>query len=224
MSNYLSPLNTKLDSEQVLKRSYDETKNRIRVDAEVTATIGPVDVIIDAASGDSIKISDGVDTLLVNADGSINVVADVILSHTNDSVRLGDGTNLFTSTTIGPKTALDVNVINNVITPGTLVNTFNTASSVASATLTTIVTRTVTQNSILKKCSVSGENIAKYDVVLNGSVISSKRTYFGGSLNVDFDFEDGIPLVNTDVILVRVIHSRPSVANFNGNIITKEGV
>ncbi len=112
MSNYLSPLNTKLDSEQVLKRSYDETKNRIRVDADVTATVGVVDVVIDAASGDNIAISDGTNTLLINPDGSINAVVDVILSHVNDSVRLGDGTNLFTSTTVGPKTALDVNVIN----------------------------------------------------------------------------------------------------------------
>lgn len=112
MSNYLSPLNTKLDSEQVLKRSYDETKNRIRVDADVTATVGVVDVIIDAATGDNIAISDGTNTMLVNPDGSINAIVDVILSHTSDSVSLGDGTNLFTSTTVGPKTALDVNVIN----------------------------------------------------------------------------------------------------------------
>lgn len=37
---------------------------------------------------------------------------EVIISHTSDSIRLGDGTNYITSTTIGPKTALDVNVIN----------------------------------------------------------------------------------------------------------------
>lgn len=222
MSNYLSPLNTKLDSEQVLKRSYDETKNRIRVDAEVTATIGAVDVIIDAASGDNIKISDGVDILLINADGSINT--NVSVSHTDDSIRLGDGTSLITSTTIGPKQGLDVNVINSVSSAGTLVNTFNSISSVSSGSLITIATRTITQNSVLKKCSASGENIAKFEVVLNGSVISSKRTYFGNSLNVDFEFDDGIQLINTDIILIRVIHNRPSVSDFNANIITKEGI
>lgn len=115
MSNYLSPLNTKLDSEQVIKRSYDETKNRIRVDAEVSATIGAVDVIIDAASGDNIKISDGVDTLLINPDGSINAVVDVILSHTSDSVKLGDGTNLFSSHQRETgEIGLDTNVLNRV--------------------------------------------------------------------------------------------------------------
>lgn len=72
-SNYLSPLNTKLDAAQVIRRAYDETNNRIRVDAQVSATIGTVDVIIDAATGDNIKISDGTNTLVVNPDGSINV-------------------------------------------------------------------------------------------------------------------------------------------------------
>lgn len=35
---------------------------------------------------------------------------EVVISHENDSIRLGDGTNFITSTTIGPKTALDVAV------------------------------------------------------------------------------------------------------------------
>jgi hypothetical protein len=37
---------------------------------------------------------------------------EVIIDHTTDSIRLGDGTTLFSSTAIGIKTALDVNVIN----------------------------------------------------------------------------------------------------------------
>lgn len=39
---------------------------------------------------------------------------EVVISHLNDSIRIGDGTNFFTSTTIGPKVGLDVNVINEV--------------------------------------------------------------------------------------------------------------
>ena len=89
MADYPNPLNTKLDANQTLIRSYDETKNRLRVDAEVSATIGTVDVIIDAASGDNIAVSDGVDTLVINPDGSINVnVQDITLDKTNDSVEV----------------------------------------------------------------------------------------------------------------------------------------
>jgi hypothetical protein len=63
---------SRLDGNQVLQHSYDESTGRLKVDAEVTATVGTMDVVIDAAGGDNIKISDGVDTLLINADGSLN--------------------------------------------------------------------------------------------------------------------------------------------------------
>ena len=44
---------------------------------------------------------------------------EVIIDHADDSIRLGDGTTLFTGTTIGSKTGLDINVLNdsNGITP-----------------------------------------------------------------------------------------------------------
>jgi hypothetical protein len=78
VSNFLSPL----DFTQVLRSAYDDAKNRIRVDAEFSATIGTIEVIID---------------------------------HTNDSIRLGDGTDLVTTTTVGSDVGLDVNIINGSI-------------------------------------------------------------------------------------------------------------
>lgn len=39
---------------------------------------------------------------------------EVIITHTDDSIRLGDGTNYFTSTSLSGKVGLDVNTINNV--------------------------------------------------------------------------------------------------------------
>lgn len=41
---------------------------------------------------------------------------EVIISHTDDSIRLGDGTNFITSTTIGSDVGLDCNIINTVDT------------------------------------------------------------------------------------------------------------
>lgn len=94
---------TKLSSEQVLQQSFDESNDRLRVDASVSATIGDiqidaeesdiaikdrvtdnllkinadgsidVNVNINAADGDNVAISDGGNTLNINADGSINV-------------------------------------------------------------------------------------------------------------------------------------------------------
>lgn len=46
--------------------------------------------------------------------GSIGSI-EVIIDHTNDSIRLGDGTTLFTGTTVSGKTGLDVNIINDSI-------------------------------------------------------------------------------------------------------------
>jgi hypothetical protein len=98
-----------LNQENIMKKVFDETSDSLRV----TARIGGVDVNLSAAGGDNVAISDGVDTLLINPDGSINVNAgNIIISHTDDSIRLGDGTNLVTTTTAGPKVGLDVNVIN----------------------------------------------------------------------------------------------------------------
>lgn len=95
MAEYTHPLGTGLSADQTIVRAYDETNNRHRVDAQVTAVIGAVDVVIDAASGDNIAIrdSDG-DELAVNVDGSINVVVqDITLDYTNDSVTVYQGTN-----------------------------------------------------------------------------------------------------------------------------------
>lgn len=39
---------------------------------------------------------------------------EIVISHTDDSIRLGDGTSLITATTIGPDVGLDVNVINDL--------------------------------------------------------------------------------------------------------------
>lgn len=102
-----------LNQENIMKKVFDETTDSLRTTALLTVPPGGINVNLSAAGGDNVAISDGTDTLLVNADGSINVnPGNLIISHLDDSIKLGDGTNLITSTTIGLKTALDVNVIN----------------------------------------------------------------------------------------------------------------
>lgn len=71
---------TELDQNQILQRVFEESYDRLRVDAEVTATIGTVECIIDANSGDNISISDGANNLSINPDGSINVKVNAISS------------------------------------------------------------------------------------------------------------------------------------------------
>ncbi len=72
-------ITSKLDAPQIIRKAYDEPNNRLRVDASISE-MNSVEVVIDAASGDNISVAsqDGNNFLNVNADGSINVVGNVI--------------------------------------------------------------------------------------------------------------------------------------------------
>lgn len=136
---------TQLDSDQVLRQSFDEENDRLRVDATVSASIGSLEinaedsdvaikdritdnllkihndgsidanVIVSANSGDNIAISDGTDTLAINADGSINAkISSVDLDIRNllasqDSISISDGSH---SLSINSNGSINVNVNN----------------------------------------------------------------------------------------------------------------
>lgn len=67
------PNYSQLDEQQIIQRVFEEEKDRLRVDAEVTATIvDPFEVII-SDTNDSIRIGDGAgNKVAVNPDGSTN--------------------------------------------------------------------------------------------------------------------------------------------------------
>ena len=134
---------------------------------------------------------------------------------------------LVTQTASGDNAVRVAGEINLVSLPSdgeTLVNTFNEISSVIKDTLTTIVTYTapVGKVSFLQYATAGGDNIATYQVEINGTVESKRRTYFGAPLTTDFQFystaEAGIELSVGDVVRIRVEHGRPTVGDFEGNI------
>lgn len=86
---------SKLSSEQVLARSFDPTTDKLKVDAEVTATVGQMEVAIDAQGGDSIAIKNSVtgNELDIEADGSINVNVNVSAAG-GDTIAVSDGTDI----------------------------------------------------------------------------------------------------------------------------------
>lgn len=114
----INPNRSNLDQTQILQRSFDESKDRLRVDANINIDSATIIVETDYNT-DSMAIGDpSTSTLLhVNTDGSIN--ADVVLNANSDSIRLGDGTNLNTMTTVGSKKGIDANIIGGSVT-GTL--------------------------------------------------------------------------------------------------------
>lgn len=159
---------------------------------------------------------------------------EVIITHTDDSIRLGDGVSLITSTPVGGKQGLDVNLINTSI----LVTTspvqgdptvspkyyYNEVTSVPNGVLTTILNYTVPsgKETYMDKAYFSGTNIAEYTIKLNGVVVDKRRTFFGAPLNDFFNFGSsfGLPAKVTagQTIQVQVIHNRPSVGDFNVRI------
>lgn len=87
-----------LDMSQIIQRAFEESTDRLRVDAEVSAVIG--EVVIDASTS-SVAIGDRNtgNLLKVNADGSID--ADVILNAATDNVAISDGTDTLAINTDG---------------------------------------------------------------------------------------------------------------------------
>lgn len=81
---------TQLDDSQVIRQAFDETTDRLRVDAEITATIGVLEVEIDAADGDNIAISDGVKDVTITSVAAKNGL-DVNIINTEVPVELAAG-------------------------------------------------------------------------------------------------------------------------------------
>lgn len=216
-NDYLNPLSTKLDADQTIRRAYDEGKNRHRVDAEVTATIGTVDVIIDAAGGDNIAIADqsGTNYLHINNDGSINVNVDnVTLDQSTSSVAIGDGTNLIH---INPDGSINAVIQDSALTTR---NLFNEVDNVISGITTEVISYTAAANTKLLSCDFGGTNVAAFSLYIGGNLAAKKYTFFQ-SLNERFNFMDGLPINSGDVITVEVIHNRPDPGSFNVNMLIK---
>jgi len=114
-------------------------------------------------------------------------------------------------------------VIEQDLTANPVKNTYNQVTVASLATMQ-IVTYTVPNGNqaILQIGAVSGENIGKYDLLINGTPQDTVRTMFGGDLTQRFDFTDGIgyglPLNAGDVISIQVNNPRPYSANYNARI------
>lgn len=231
MAGTKAPLGTGLSADQTIVRAYDEANNRHRVDAQVTATIGTVDVAIDATTDNiAIRDSDG-NELNVNPDGSINVIIqDLTLDSATDSVTVTQGTNPWNTQInhsdgdpITPANPLPVTFFEEEYNS---IYNFNGISSVPMNVETTIVTYTVPfgKTASIRLSEMSGTNIGTFNLYLGATLINRKRTFFG-RLNESMEFSNkGYALSSGDVITLKVIHSRPFNGDFEANLQIKESV
>lgn len=207
---------TELDYSQVLRQAFDETTDRLRVDAQITASLGEV------------KITDGTNDATITQVGSkygldVNILNDISvnISHLEDSIRLGDGTNFITSTNVGPKTALDVSIIANNTNNGSVVNFYNEVTSVATGVLTTILSHIATVDSKIDYIHVAGTNMTEYQILINSVIVDKTYTYFGSSVSQVFNF-NGTDLFVGDLIEIKTIHNRPDLGTFNARLQIRE--
>ena len=170
------------------------------------------------------------------SDGSVNIEtlnANLLvqLSHkdndpnagdVHDSVRVGDGTDEMEVNSDG---SINVNLVSSVTGPSEVVKTkFDEAPSVASGSETSVVSYTVPSGKTarLHRVTYSGENVATYNLYIAGSIEERRRTHFGADLTGDMRFtgaaKEGPLYPAGTVIQLKVLHTRPSAASFNGRI------
>lgn len=182
-----APIPSRLDANQVLQGSFDESTGRLRTDSLATVVNADIDVSLDATE-DNVAIADpNGHFLVINPDGSINVI------------------------------------VGTAGTGKTLLTKYTEVTGIVPGVTTLIGTYTAIANNFLQKIEFSGTNIAEYELVINGITQDKKRTYFGNSLNGNFDFNDGLSIVTGQIIQIYVVHTRSSTGDFNARIQILQG-
>jgi hypothetical protein len=87
---------------------------------------------------------------------------------------------------------------------------------VASGSYSTILTKVVVTGTILYSYEATGDNVAEYQVTLNGNAIDHRWSYWT-NFNVSGQF--GMGLSSGDTVQVKVRHQRPSNGSFSAKLI-----
>lgn len=111
---------------------------------------------------------DATNSIRTNATFSGSVTVD--LDQADDSVAIGDGTTLYTGTTVGPDHALDVNVVQSVLPSGAATAS---AQATGNASLSSIDTKLTTVNT--RPLDASTDNVAISDNTNTASVTAEGR-------------------------------------------------
>jgi hypothetical protein len=165
--------------------------------------------------------------VLVDQYGNIYSDANPLPATFTGTISIGEiivkGTN---GNTIEPNPDGSINVIVEPIpAPNTqVVSVYNEIVAVPAGTTIQIVSYTVPpgDTAVFQRAAVSGENIARYDLYINGVIQDTVRTMFGGDLTQVFDFtsgnDSGYPLAANETISIKVLHNRPYTGNFNARL------
>ena len=101
---------------------------------------------------------------------------------------------------------------------------FNSVTSVPQGATVDLLTYIVPVGKafFMQMIEVGGNNIAKYDIEVDGQIICTSRTWFSGGLVSRLRFDGtgnvGVPYAQSSVIKIKVTHYRPVVGDFEARI------
>lgn len=135
-----------------------------------------------------------------------------------DSVRIGDGT--------GPYLDINPDGTINIGDPvdESPLSLYDESPAVPTGTAAPILTYVVPNDKVafLYRAEASGENVARYQVLVNDEVIATRRTHHGSGLTTEFTFltfnKKTIVLQPGDVIKLVALHNRPTAGDFEARI------
>ena len=125
---------------------------------------------------------------------------------------------------VNPDGSINV-IVESVPSPNSqVISIYSEVPNVVSGSTTQLVTYTVPAGyqAVFQKCQVSGENIARYDLLIGGIAVDTIRTNFGGDLTKEFNWEtgndSGYVLSAGQVISTQVLHNRPYLGTFEARL------
>lgn len=211
---------------RAISKSFVESNDSLRT----TITNAEVDINVSAFT-DSIAIADDagnkVTTTLIGSKRSLDVnVTDITISHANDSIRLGDGTDLNTISTVGAKKGLDVNVINNtntVIAPaGATILLYGTISNLGIGSSSNAVNYIASgTDKYVQKIYFSGTQVGTATVYKNGSPLLKIRlspATFTQVLDLATGSAFGTLLEPGDSLVIEVTNNGNALADFDATL------
>lgn len=102
----------------------------------------------------------------------------------------------------------------------TKTNRYNEINAVAPAVQTNILSFTPGSNIELSSIEVDGDNIATYEVLINGTIEAKINTYYT-KLNHNFFFEN-LNITSGQAIVVRVTNNSTGSVSFRARMLTNE--
>ena len=155
-----------------------------------------------------------VDTTGSSAPIAVSVVNG--LSVSIGTVQIKDTSNVV----INPATEETSVAILGALGGGVSVNVYNEALAVSSGMATTVALYTVPigQSLVLQHVEVSGDIMATYSVLVDGSLIAKRRTYFTHYNDDFYTSKNGLSVSSNQQVVVSVTHNRTLAGNFNASI------